>query len=64
VAALAAAILAVLGCSYLIFKYGARGAGWLSPVALRVTSRLMGLILGALAVQFVLNGIAQAFPPR
>jgi multiple antibiotic resistance protein len=64
VTALAAAILAVLGCSYLIFKYGARGAGWLSPVALRVTSRLMGLILGALAVQFVLNGISQAFPPR
>jgi multiple antibiotic resistance protein len=63
--ALIAAIAAVLVTAYWIFKYGARGAGWLSPVVLRVTSRLMGLILGALAVQFVLNGLAGAgFPAK
>lgn len=58
------AIAAVLGATYLIFKYSARGAGWLSPVLLRVSRRIMGLLLGAIAVQFILNGaIAVGFIP-
>jgi multiple antibiotic resistance protein len=54
------AIAAVMVTTYLIFKYSARGAGWLSPIVLRISRRIMGLLLGAVAVQFILNGLAAA----
>jgi small neutral amino acid transporter SnatA (MarC family) len=31
---------------------------WLSPIALRITTRVMGLLLAAIAFQFALNAIA------
>jgi multiple antibiotic resistance protein len=34
---------------------GATGAKWLNPIAEKLISRLMGLLLAALAVQFILN---------
>jgi multiple antibiotic resistance protein len=42
--------------SYFIFKVSADGAAWISPLVLKVIRRLTGLILAALAVQFVVNG--------
>jgi small neutral amino acid transporter SnatA (MarC family) len=36
----------------------ARGMQWLSPIALRITTRVMGLLLAAIAFQFMLNAIA------
>lgn len=55
--------IVVLGCvpltavvSYYIFKISAEGATWISPIVLKVIRRLTGLILAALAVQFVVNG--------
>lgn len=43
--------------SYYIFKFSAEGAAWISPMALKVIRRITGLILAAMAVQFVVNGV-------
>ena len=43
--------------SYLIFRVSARGAQWLNPIALKITTRIMGLLLAAVAVQFMINGM-------
>lgn len=51
-------LIAVL--TYWILKLSAAGANWLNPIFLRVTTRLMGLILAALAMQFVFNGLKAA----
>jgi multiple antibiotic resistance protein len=56
-AALFGCILGVALASYLILRIAARGARWLSPIALRITTRIMGLLLAAVAIQFMLNAI-------
>jgi multiple antibiotic resistance protein len=56
-ASLFGCILGVSLVSYIILRFAARGAGWLSPIALRVTTRIMGLLLAAVAVQFLLNAL-------
>jgi multiple antibiotic resistance protein len=61
-AALFGCILAVCLLSYCILSLAVRGARRLSPLALKLVTRLMGLLLAAVAVQFALNGLAQAFP--
>ena len=43
--------------SYIILAVGATGAKWLNPIAEKIISRLMGLLLAALAIQFMLNAI-------
>jgi multiple antibiotic resistance protein len=58
-AVLVLAILVVAASSYLIFAVSARGAKWLSPIALRVTTRIMGLLLAAIAMQFLLNALRE-----
>jgi multiple antibiotic resistance protein len=57
----------LLGClvlvgvaSYIILAIAATGAKWLNPIAERIISRLMGLLLAALAVQFMFNGLREA----
>ena len=50
-------IVAVAFASYLIFRVSARGAEWLNPIALKITTRIMGLLLAAVAVQFMINGL-------
>ena len=55
--ALLGCILGVSAASYLILRLGALGAKWLNPIAIRIITRIMGLLLAALAVQFMLNGI-------
>jgi len=49
--------VAVSLISYLIFRISARGGQWLSPVAIRIVTRIMGLLLAALAIQFLINGL-------
>ena len=36
---------------------GASGAKWMSPRAEKITTRLVGLLLAALAAQFLFNGL-------
>ena len=54
----------LLGClvliglaSYSILAIGARSAKWLNPIAEKIIARLMGLLLAALAVQFMVNAL-------
>ncbi len=55
--ALYASIVAVSFVSYLIFRVSAHGAKWLNPIAMKITTRIMGLLLAAVAIQFMINGM-------
>jgi multiple antibiotic resistance protein len=56
--ALYGCIAAVTLASYLILRVSARGVQWLGPIGMSLAVRIMGLLLAAVAVQFMLNGIA------
>jgi multiple antibiotic resistance protein len=58
-AALYVCILAVCFVSYVILRLSARGARWLNPIAMNLTVRIMGLLLAAVAVQFMINALQQ-----
>jgi MarC family membrane protein len=60
--ALYLSILAVSLASYLIFRVSATGARWLSPIAMNITVRIMGLLLAAVAIQFMLNAFKDLRP--
>jgi multiple antibiotic resistance protein len=67
-AALYVSILLVCLASYLILRLSAQGAKWLSPIAMNLTVRIMGLMLSAVAIQFMVNALKQlkadwALPP-
>jgi len=56
--------LALYGCivlvafvTYLIFRLAVRSARWLNPIAMSIAIRVMGLLLAAIAIQFMLNGL-------
>lgn len=51
-------ILVVSILIFVILRFAAMRAAMLSVIALKIMSRLMGLLLAALAVQFILNGLA------
>ena len=55
--ALYACIVAVAFVSYLILRISARSTRWLSPIVMSIAIRIMGLLLAAVAVQFMLNAI-------
>jgi multiple antibiotic resistance protein len=57
--ALYCCILGVCLSCYLVFRISARGAQWLSPIAMNITVRIMGLLLCAVAIQFMLNALKQ-----
>jgi multiple antibiotic resistance protein len=52
-------ILLVCLASYVILRLSARGAQWLSPIAMNITTRIMGLLLASVAIQFMLNAVRQ-----
>jgi len=55
--ALYVVILAVALASFVVLRLSARGARWLSPIAMNITVRIMGLLLAAVAIQFMLNAV-------
>lgn len=56
-AALCGCIIAVCAATYLVLRMATHGARWLSPIAVRISTRIMGLLLASVAVQFMLNAI-------
>jgi len=59
VAVLFASILLVCFVSYWVFWLAVRGAHYLTPMALKLVTRLFGLLLASMAVQFMLNALEQ-----
>jgi len=57
--ALCACILAVSAATYIILRLSATGAKWLNPIALKITTRIMGLLLAAVASQFMINALRE-----
>ena len=55
--ALYGCILAVALATYILFRLAVRGARWLNPIAMSIAIRVMGLLLAAIAIQFMLNAI-------
>ena len=55
--ALYGCILAVSLVSYLILRIAARSTRWFSPIVMSIAIRIMGLLLAAIAIQFMLNAI-------
>ena len=53
-------IVGVCLASYLILSWSARGAQRLNPIAMRVANRIMGLLLAAVAIQFMIDGLKAA----
>jgi multiple antibiotic resistance protein len=52
----------VLLLTYLCFRFAQSLLSVLKETRVRLLTRLMGLIMAALAVQFVLEGLMAAFP--
>jgi multiple antibiotic resistance protein len=50
-------ILAVCGVSYHVLRLSAKGMQWISPIAMKIIIRVMGLLLAALAFQFLINAV-------
>jgi multiple antibiotic resistance protein len=51
------AILIVGAVTYGILHFSSHGARWLNPIVMRITTRIMGLLLAAVAVQFILTAL-------
>ena len=57
IAALSLAIIVVSFTSFLVLRFASHGARWLNPIAMRIITRVMGLLLAAVAIQFLINGV-------
>jgi multiple antibiotic resistance protein len=55
--ALYGCIVTVSLASYLVLRIAARGTRWLNPIAMSIATRIMGLLLASVAIQFMLNAI-------
>jgi multiple antibiotic resistance protein len=54
---LLACVVLVDLASYIHLALGDSGAKWMSPLAKKIMTRLMGLLPAALAAQFLFNGL-------
>ncbi len=59
---LLAALGLVMLLTYVVFRFAEQLLGFLKESGVRLLTRIMGLILAALAVEFVLQGLRAAFP--
>jgi multiple antibiotic resistance protein len=55
-------IMVTMLISWIVLRQASRLAYVLGPIGINVMSRIMGLILAAIAVQFILNGLLDALP--
>jgi multiple antibiotic resistance protein len=55
-------IVLVCVASYLILRIAARSAHWLNPIAMSVTTRIMGLLLAAVAMEFMIKAFRELNP--
>ncbi len=56
------ALLATMLITYTVFRFAEPLQRFFKETGIRLLTRLMGLILAALAVQFVIDGVLAAFP--
>ena len=61
-ALLVAAVGLIMLLAYIFFRFAHGVMGLLKESGLRLLTRLMGLILAALAAEFLITGIKTAFP--
>ena len=52
-------ICVVCAATFGLLAVSAHGARWLNPIALKLTERLMGLLLAAIAMQFLVNALKE-----
>jgi multiple antibiotic resistance protein len=57
--ALCVCIVIVAALCYIVLRLSAQGARWLSPIALKIVTRIMGLLLAAVAMQFMINALTE-----
>ena len=57
-----AALSLVMFLTYLVFRFAEQLLGFMKESGVRLLTRIMGLILAALAVEFVIQGLRAAFP--
>jgi multiple antibiotic resistance protein len=58
-------LLAIIGIglsTWICFACASQIMQFVSPIAVRLVSRLMGLVLAALAVEYVARGLYEIFP--
>lgn len=55
-------VVATMYISYILLRQAPRVARLLGATGINVMSRMMGLILAAIAVQFIITGVAEALP--
>ena len=49
----------VMLASYLIFRLASHGTRFLNPIAMKIVTRIMGLLLAAVAVQFMIGALPE-----
>jgi multiple antibiotic resistance protein len=59
---LSAAILLISALVFLIFAAGERISAFLSASTLQILTRIMGLLLSAIAMQMLFSGLTKGFP--
>jgi multiple antibiotic resistance protein len=47
---------------YVVLRLSAKADKYLSPTAMTVFNRVMGIIIASIAIEFILNGLAAKFP--
>lgn len=45
--------------TYWVLRIAARSSRWISPIAMKLTTRIMGLLLAAVAFQFLVNALKE-----
>ncbi len=47
---------------YVVLRLSAKAGTYMSPTAMTIFNRVMGLIIASIAIEFMLGGLAARFP--